>query len=329
MGLQTDDSVTIDRMRTHLPITYGKELARCFYVNEAASLLVNLPPRAQLAVTRVTRMDGLPTPSASVRPEKAFTIAVHLIDPDFRRWGTWVDGRFVRVKSWQAGGIGIFDLESDPRALRDSAFDCVHYNLPRTTLDAFAEDAGLPRVGNLACEQGTRDPALYHLTQMVLPYLGSTQQPSDLFLEHFVLMLCGRLVEAYGSVGRVARIHPGGLARWQIHRVRELIDQYRARDHSLARLAEECGLSTSQFARSFKRSFGFSVHRYVILQRVETAKTLLRGSRLRLADIALQAGFSDQAAFSRTFHGIVGTTPARWRIQHGRNVNSKRLEISD
>jgi AraC family transcriptional regulator len=316
-------------MRTHLPITYGRELARCFYVNEAPSLLMKLSPRAQLAVTRVTRMHGLPTPTASVRPEKSFTIAVHLIDPDFRRWGTWVDGRFVKAKSWVAGGIGIFDLESDPRALRDTAFDCVHYNLPRTTLEAFAEDAGLPRVANLACEQGTRDPALYHLTQIVLPYLGSTQQPSDLFLDHFVLMLCGRLVEAYGSVAPVARIHSGGLARWQTDRVRELIDQHRARDLTLARLAEECGLSASQFARSFKRSFGYSVHRYVILQRVETAKTLLRGSRLRLTDIALQAGFSDQAAFSRTFHGIVGTTAAKWRIQHGRYVNSKRPEIPE
>ena len=302
-------------MREHPPITYGRELARCFHANSAPSLLVKLPSYSPLAITRVTSPHGLLTPTASVRPERAFTIAVHLTNPDSRKWGTWVDGRFLKVQSWVAGGVGIFDLESDPRALRDTAFDCVHYNLPRATLDAFAEDAGLPKVGSLDCEQGTADPVLYHLTQMMLPYLGQAHRPSDLFLDHFFLMLCGRLVETYGSVSQVSRFDRRGLARWQIRRVRELIEQCQGHDLRLARLGQECGLSTSQFARSFKRSFGSSVHRYVILQRVEKAKTLLRGSTLRLADIAAQAGFSDQAAFSRTFHDIVGTPPAKWRLQ--------------
>ena len=305
-------------MRKHLPVTYGKELARCFHVMDAPSLLVKLPSRSQLAITRVTNPYGLRIPSASVRPEKAFTIAVHLTNPDFRNWGTWIDGRFRKVQSWVAGGVGIFDLESDPRALRDTAFDCVHYNLPRSTLDAFAQDAGLPRISSLECEQGTMDRVLHHLTHMMVPYLGHTDTPSELFLDHFALLLCGRLVETYGSVGRVPATRNGGLESWQIRRARELIDQCQAHELRLARLAQECGLSASQFARSFKRSFGSSVHRYVILQRVEKAKTLLRGSTLRLADIAAQAGFADQAAFSRTFHGLVGTPPARWRLQHGR-----------
>ena len=316
-------------MRTHLPITYGSELARCFYLNEASSLLVSLPSHAQFAITRVRSPHGVPSPSASVRPERAFTIAVHLTNPDFRKWGTWVDRRFLKVQSWVAGGVGIFDLESDPRALRDTAFDCVHYNLPRSTLDAFAEDAGLPGIGSLSCKQGTEDPVLHHLTQIVLPYLGQAHRPSDLFLDHFALMLCGRLAETYATVGRVARIRAGGLARWQIRRVREMIEQPHGADLRLAQLAQQCGLSASQFARSFKRSFGSSVHRYVILQRVERAKTLLLGSTLRLADIAAQVGFSDQAAFSRTFHDIVGTPPAKWRLQNGRDMGSKCFVNSD
>ncbi len=298
-------------------LNYGPGLARTFSVGDAPSLLVDGPPRRLLGITRLTRMRGLPEPSASITPEKGFTIPIHLIGGS-RHWGTWIDGRFVKAKSWQPGGIAIFDLESDPRAVRDTAFDCVHYNLPRPTLDAFTDDAGLPRVGNLTCEQGSRDPTLYHLTQMVLPYLGSPRRPSVLLMDHFVLMLCAHLLETYRNTDRAVEARLGGLARWQMHRVRELIDADRSGDLRLATLAQECGLSTSQFARSFKRSFGQSVHRYVILQRVEAAKSLLRESRLRLTDIAQQAGFSDQAAFSRTFHGIVGATPTQWRVQNGR-----------
>jgi AraC-like DNA-binding protein len=81
----------------------------------------------------------------------------------------------------------------------------------------------------------------------------------------------------------------------------------------LADLARECGLSVSHFTRSFRRSFGTSAHRYLILQRIEKAKSLLSNSASALSDVALQAGFSDQASFSRTFNAVVGTPPGHWR----------------
>jgi AraC-like DNA-binding protein len=96
-----------------------------------------------------------------------------------------------------------------------------------------------------------------------------------------------------------------------------------AGDLRLAKLAQECGLSVSHFARAFKRSFGSSVHRYLILQRVEAAKALLQHSNHSLSEIALQTGFSDQPAFSRTFGAIVGTTPGRWRHQYRRERSNE------
>jgi AraC family transcriptional regulator len=312
-------------MRTHLPISYGDGLAKCFYLNAAPSLLMRPLTQSQLAVTRLTLKDGLSEPTASVRPEKAFTIAVHLVDPVFRGWGTWVAGKFLKVKSWRAGGVGIYDLESDPRAVRNTPFDNVHYNLPRSTLDAFTEDIGLRKIDALLCEQGTSDPVLYHLTQMILPYLGSHAPVEDLFLDHFVLMLCGRLVNTYNSVKAIPTIHRGGLAPWQARRARELLGQHLSGDLRLATLAHECGLSVSHFARSFRRSFGSSVHRYLILQRVESAKALLRYSRCSLPEIALQSGFADQPGFCRTFSAVVGTPPGKWRSRHGRHTVREAL----
>jgi AraC-like DNA-binding protein len=87
---------------------------------------------------------------------------------------------------------------------------------------------------------------------------------------------------------------------------------------NLATLAGECGLSVSHFARSFKISFGAPVHRYLITQRLESAKDSLLHTNKSLADIAFQVGFSDQAAFSRTFAALVGTTPGRWRRENAR-----------
>jgi AraC-like DNA-binding protein len=300
-----------------LPINYGNKFAKCFALKEAPSVLLKPMSRSQLAITRLTVKNGL-AELAKVIPEKAFTISVHLHKPVCRGWGTWVAGKFLPVESWMEGGVGIYDLESDPRAYRNSAFDSVHYNLPRTTLDAFTEESGLPRVGALVATQGGRDATLFHLTKLILPALGQSNPYCQLFLDHFVLMLCSHVVNAYSVSRAVPKVYQGGLAPWQTRRVAELMHEHLDGELNLATLAGECGLSVSHFARSFKISFGAPVHRYLITQRLESAKDSLLHTNKSLADIAFQVGFSDQAAFSRTFAALVGTTPGRWRRENAR-----------
>src|ERR1700680_2935299 len=86
----------------------------------------------------------------------------------------------------------------------------------------------------------------------------------------------------------------------------------------LSEVAQECGLSISHFARSFKASFGVSTHRWLVQRRIERSQDLLIQTRESLSDIAEQAGFADQAAFTHTFHQIVGMSPGRWRRDHQR-----------
>jgi len=314
-------------VKEQLPINYGNAFGKCFALKEAPSVLLRPMSRSQLAITRVTVKSGL-TELPKVIPEKAFTISVHLHKPVCRGWGTWVDGKFLPVESWMEGGVGIYDLESDPRAYRNSAFDSVHYNLPRTTLDAFTEDGGLPRVGALVATQGVRDATLFHLTKVILPALGQPNPFCQLFLDHFVLMLCSHVVNAYSVFRAAPEVYQGGLAPWQARRVVELLHEHLDGDLRLATLAGVCGLSVSHFARSFKISFGAPVHRYLIAQRLESAKDLLLHTNKSLPDIALQVGFSDQAAFSRTFAAVVGTTPGRWRRENAPRLSPHNFASS-
>jgi len=46
---------------------------------------------------------------------------------------------------------------------------------------------------------------------------------------------------------------------------------------------------------------------------VEFASACLRDGDASLADIALEAGFSDQPHFCRAFKEVTGMTPARYR----------------
>ena len=84
-------------------------------------------------------------------------------------------------------------------------------------------------------------------------------------------------------------------------------------------------LSPYHFARQFKAATGLPPHQYVIARRVERAKQLLQaGTGLSLAEVAADAGFSDQSQLSRHFKRLVGVTPGQFRtparIAHGPQV---------
>jgi AraC family transcriptional regulator len=73
-------------------------------------------------------------------------------------------------------------------------------------------------------------------------------------------------------------------------------------------------LSPCYFARQFRRATGLPPHQYVVSRRVERAKQLLQaGGDFSLAEVAAQAGFSDQSQFSHHFKRLVGVTPGQFR----------------
>ena len=298
---------------------YGIQIAKCFHMQSAPHLILPFRNRSEMAVTRLHSLSGLAKPTSALFPEKSFIVAIQMVKPDCRGWGTWSDGKFSPVESWPEGGIGIFDLESNPIALRPTAFDTIHFYLPRSTLDAFTNANDLKAIGNLRCQQGTHDRVMHHLSQMIVPHLTDGVDLPSLVADYFTLMLCGHIVGTYSSVSQAPKRWRGGLAPWQKRRATDLLQTDLNGDLRLSRLANECGLSVTHFARSFKTSFGTTLHRYLLTQRVEAAKELLLHSDQPLAQIALQVGFSDQTTFCRTFSGMVGSAPGRWRRERRHN----------
>jgi AraC family transcriptional regulator len=302
----------------------GNTFGRCFQLRNAPSVLFGSKKSAQMAITRITVPNGLPEPTVPVRPERGFTISLHLRQPaKTYGWGTWVDGKFLPVRNWERGGVGVYDLEANPIAVRPTGFDSVHFNLPRRTLDAFTDDNELHRIGELRCTQGIKDDVLLQLTRFALPWLGDERRVCSLMFDYFVWMFCSHIATSYGQVGLTRAVHLGGLAPWQRRRLMEFIESNLEGELRLSCLAEQCGLSVSHLSRSFKRSFGVPVHRYLIARRVERAKFLLGSSSAPLSEIAMESGFSDQAHFSRTFRAVVGTSPRRWLNEHAHRLPHK------
>nr|WP_236657584.1 AraC family transcriptional regulator [Acidisarcina polymorpha] len=77
-------------------------------------------------------------------------------------------------------------------------------------------------------------------------------------------------------------------------------------------MAETCEFSLSHFARAFRQTFGKPPYRWLIERRIDKAQDLIAKSRLPIADIAIQCGFTDQSGLNRSFKRIHGVTPGTW-----------------
>jgi AraC family transcriptional regulator len=300
---------------------YGTQMAKYFTMNQPPTVAIDSAVsvvRPQMAITRLIARSGIPERTASIPSERAYVVSVHLNHANSREWELWTDDKYTKTGAWPVGGVAMCDLESNSSIRNPGPIDWIHYHVPRATLDSLTDDAGVSTVKRLHCVYGSSDTVLYHLTQLILPCLRRPEMFSQLFMDSFTMMICSHLVGRYAQLGETIPQSKGGLAPWQRRRVLELLQEHLDGGVKLAKLAEECRLSVSHFARSFRRSFGTSAHRYLILHRIDIAKALLSETNNSLVEIAAQTGFSDQAALTRTFATIAGATPAKWRREHSR-----------
>lgn len=309
---------------------FGQKLAQHFSLPISSSLLLRPETKTPIAMTRMTMPNGFPGPTPHIPPEKAFSISVHLRRPvSVKGWGTWLDGRFHRVMEWDVGGIQIFDMESDPVALRTSGFNSVHTYVPRSLLNRFSDENEQKWVRTLQCTPGTRDDVILHWSRMMLPYFDRAMLLPRLVMDEMIMLLCAHLTRTYQDLVQLPEVVTGGLAVWQQDRAIDLLHEHLDGDLALANLAKECGLSPGRFMRAFKKSFGVPVRRYLLQRRIHAAKSLLLRYDKSLLTVALEVGFSDQPAFNRSFREIVGTSPGQWRRANAPMPKAFQLPAQD
>jgi len=103
------------------------------------------------------------------------------------------------------------------------------------------------------------------------------------------------------------------LPKWRLKRVLEYVGAHLDKALSLADLAAVAGLSRMHFAGQFRAATGYRPHDYLLYQRIESAKSMLSGTDMPLAEVALSVGFQAQPHFSTVFKRLTGQSPARWR----------------
>jgi AraC family transcriptional regulator len=126
--------------------------------------------------------------------------------------------------------------------------------------------------------------------------------------------LASYLVKRFSIRPVAAKQAAGGLPKARLKRVLEYVAAHLSDEIRLETLASIAGMSRHHFSELFRRSIGVAPHQYVIGQRVERGKRMLRDTDLSILEIGLATGFADQSHFTKTFRRIARVTPRDYRI---------------
>ena len=122
-----------------------------------------------------------------------------------------------------------------------------------------------------------------------------------------------QLLRQYSASKPQLAVYEGGLPQRQLRQVLEYIHAHLEQDIKLADLAGSIGMSQFHFSHLFKQSIGTSPYQYLLQQRIERAKQLLKQTDRSIVDIALECGFNSHSHLSKQFRQLTGMTPKSYR----------------
>jgi AraC family transcriptional regulator len=158
------------------------------------------------------------------------------------------------------------------------------------------------------------DPVLSHLAQTILHEGQNNFQNGSLFSDSLATALGHYLWKRYPSSASKVEDIVGGMAPIVLRRCVEYLHANLDADIRLADMAQEAGMSRSHLIRTFRQSTGKTPHQFLLEQRVERARLLMRQGGLTLTDIALTTGFANQHHLARVFRRVTGMTPSQFRL---------------
>ncbi|MDM9628338.1 AraC family transcriptional regulator [Rhizobium sp. S152] len=230
----------------------------------------------------------------------------------------WIDGKPATSVPLDPGEFLLLDLRRRYSAVEAGDIDCVSIFASHASIAEFHHENDLAPFSTLRDRNvlGHSDAIVRNLMECFVPAFEEPAVMSRLFLDHLTITLLSHLTTCYGEQAIEFRTVRGGLAPWQVRRVKDLLLANLKGDIGLDVLAKETGLSRAHLARSFKISTGRSPMMWLQHQRLEKAMRLLLVTGLTVQAIAEDCGFVDHSHFTKVFSRYVNATPGEWRRKH-------------
>jgi len=157
------------------------------------------------------------------------------------------------------------------------------------------------------------DPRLSAMVAAVHAEMVAGFPSGRLFRDSVEQAMAVTLVNGHAVRHRPVQIYQGGLGSARLRRIKELVHAKMEDDLSLDEMAQSVGLSTAHFARMFRKSTGETPHQFVLRQRLDRARAMLRAPEARVLDVAVACGFKTQQHFAQAFRDLWGASPTEYR----------------
>ncbi|HEY9643900.1 MAG TPA: AraC family transcriptional regulator [Coleofasciculaceae cyanobacterium] len=161
----------------------------------------------------------------------------------------------------------------------------------------------------------TRDSHIESIGKLLLAELQQENLGGRLYIESLANVLAVHLLRQYAAPQLRLASYEGGLPERQLLQVLEYISEHLSQEIKLADLAALLDMSQFHFSHLFKQSVGTAPYQYLLQQRVERAKQLLKQTDQSIMDIAFQCGFSSHSHLSKQFRQLTGMTPKAYRTE--------------
>ena len=161
-----------------------------------------------------------------------------------------------------------------------------------------------------------RDPQLTLALRTLLLRVGRWNAGSR---DGAATLACDEALAVAGAImsSRYAEPVASVMPHASVRRARDLLAEHLDELPGLQALADAAGLGKFQLLRRFAGCYGLTPYAWLLQQRGERARALIRRG-LPLAEAAAACGFADQSHMTRAFARQFGFTPGAWRRACGR-----------
>lgn len=160
------------------------------------------------------------------------------------------------------------------------------------------------------------------VTQLLLLYLVNHQIGSDLIfdeeLPYLTYMNAWQGLDLFEKAlthitDRLQELVGDDAPRDVIQETAKYIRQHLDSDLSVSEIAEYAGMNPEYLTKLFKKNTGYTLKEYIVNEKMESAKMLLKTTSLPVTLISSHVGYGNYSNFTRSFKQLVGCTPMEYR----------------
>jgi AraC family transcriptional regulator len=209
--------------------------------------------------------------------------------------------------------IAIFPVNRSYKIYMDKSLEFIHFYLAPSFVSHVAHEKINPDRVEILFEPKKADLLIYQMCLALKADLDVDGSGNGFYADSMATTLAAHLLRHYSTHKYQLRQYEDGFSKHKLQQAFDYINAKLCENVSLTEIATELDMSQYYFCRLFKKSTGISPHQYLIQQRVERAKQLLRQPENKIADVAMDCGFANPSHFAKHFRKYTGVSPKQFR----------------